>query len=467
MRLTSQAIKIIAIIFLLFLTLLSIGCSRTEQAISIPQNSRTNLLINNVNIIDVENERIIPNRQILVKDGTISAIRAAGSLDNSHASIVKDAKGGFIAPGLIDMHVHAYDKSAFELSLSHGVTHVRVMNGVKQHLQWRSEQQAGKWLASGMTVSSPIIHSGDSQPLSWTANSEQEARSLVRQAKRQGYDLIKAYGSLSKESLLAIIDESKKLSLPVAKHGPHPAPGMHWQDLAGLQSLEHVEDIYQGPLAYNHDEKKLKPVLANLQQVGTSVTPTLNIFWQLSQISKNKQAFLDDLPQDYISPIIAWEAKSNQVDRWLNSSEKMSKHNQKTFDFLSEITFALEDKNIPILMGSDAGVLLSPHGLATHNELRLLKQSGLSAFSVLRSATILPAKALGKEHEIGQVKVGLKADLILTRHNPLQALNVLKKPIAVVRQGQWLAEDDLNRLRDHAIKQQSWWSELKVILTNY
>lgn len=467
MRLITQLKKQIPKASIICLSLFTLACSHTEETISKPQIKVPSLVIDNINIIDVNNERVIPNQQIIIREGIISAIRPAQKPIYDKSIVVKDGKGGFIMPGLIDMHVHAYDKSAFELSLSHGVTHVRVMNGVPQHVKWRNEQNAGKWLASGMTISSPIIRAGDSQPLSWIANTEQQARELVQTAKREGYDLIKAYGSLSEESLLAILDESKKLSMPVAKHGPHPAEGMQWQDLKGLQSLEHVEDIYQGPLAYTYNDEKLQQTIKHLSQIESAVTPTLNIFWQLTQISKNKQKFIDGLPQDYISPIIAWEDKKNQVSRWLNSSAKMSEHNQKTLDFLSKVIFELQNKNIPILVGSDAGVLLSPHGLATHNELKLLKQSGLSTFSVLRSATILPAKVLKKENEIGQIKVGLKADFILTNSDPTQDLSYLQAPHAIIKGGHWLDKDELKQLRKHAIEQQSWWSEFKVLLSNY
>jgi len=450
-----------------FFILLTSACGHIDRNTFSSERVKTSLIIDNVNIVDVELEKVILNQQVIIKGGIIVEIRPAQTPFNDSAINFKDAKGGFLMPGLIDMHVHAYEKSAFELSLSHGVTHVRVMNGVEQHLDWRSEQSAGNWLASGMTVSSPIIRSGESQPLIWTANSDTEARKLVQKAKKEGYDLIKAYGSLSKESMLAIIDEANELSIPIAKHGPHPVKGMLWKDLKGFQSFEHVEDIYQGPLNYTFNNEKLQQVLEILAQKKTPITPTLNIFWQLTQMSKDKQHFIDGLPENYISPITRWEDKNNQVERWLHSSEDMSAHNQKTFAFLSTITKALSKNNIPILVGSDAGVLLSPHGIATHNELRLLREAGLSTFSVMRSATILPAKALGKATEIGQVKVGFKADLILTTNDPTKELSILENPSVVIKSGHWLAKEELVQLQEHAFEQQSLWSELAVLIKNY
>jgi len=438
-----------------------------ESNINCDQWSNNELIIANVNVVDVAKRTIKAGQNVIIKDGLIAGIEPASSYSNYEAAQIVDAKGGYLTPGLIDMHVHAYDQSAFELSLSHGVTHVRVMNGVKQHLTWREEQKQG-WLASSMTVSSPIVRSGEeSLPLNWTVNTDEEARAVINTAKHQGYDLIKVYGSISKPALQALLHEAERLNMPVAKHGPHPVNGMEWHSLKGMQSLEHVEDIYQGPLNFKFDQEKLDATITNLKYADVPVTPTLHIFWQLTQLSQNKQDFLDGLPRDYISPIIAWEAKGNQVARWLNSSDNMAKHNQNTLALLKKITGELHGNDVPLLVGSDAGVLLSPHGLSTHNELKLMKESGLDSFDVLRAATINPAKALKLENRLGQIKVGLSADLILSSQNPIENIDVLKSPDAVIKEGRWLSKGDLQRLRDKAISTRSWWQEFWVLLTNY
>ena len=450
---------------MLALALLS-GCAKQSNSPYCDQESNCNLIINGVNVVDVATKKVIKNQRVTVKQGVITNIQSmAESVENTFAKQV-DANGGYITPGLIDMHVHAYDKGAFELSLSHGVTHVRVMNGIKQHIQWREAQKSG-WLASSMSVSSPIIGSGEPQPLNWMVNSIQEAKMAVQKAKEMGYDLIKVYGNISKPSLGAVLDEAEKLAIPVAKHGPHPVSGMEWDSLRGLQSLEHVEDIFQGPLDFQFDHKKLEQAISQLKRTKTPVTPTLNVFWQLSQLSLYKESFIDELPINYISPIIAWEAKNNQVARWINSSGTMVQHNQEVLAFLKLITKELNEHEIPLLVGSDAGVLLSPHGIATHNELKLLKESGLNEFSILQAATLRPAVALGMGNVIGQVREGFNADFIFTRSDPTVDVTILSSPEAVIKRGRWLSKGDLKLMRKRAQESRSWWSELLVLLTNY
>ena len=454
-------------ISILFITLyLSVIASYTlpAHATSAEQNANTPLYIDNIHIVDVTTGKVLKNRQLKIRKGKIIAINAAQTpiTDGSHEYL--DGKGHYAMPGLIDMHAHAYDSAAFVIALSHGVTHLRLMNGVQEHLLWRKELENGSRVGSTITVSSPITSGFTDAHMHYSAQTPADAITAVTTAKQLGYDLIKAYGNLTAEVLRALLLETKKQNIPVAKHGPHPVVDMNWNELKGLQSLEHVEDIYQGPLNYQNDQKALDETIATLKTLNTPVTPTLNIYWQLTQISDQKQTFIDTLPEGYISPLIELQEKHNQLKRWINSPLEMALHNKKTLAFLQEITLQLYKANITLLVGSDSGVLLSPHGLATHKEMELMHQAGLPILAVLRAATINPAKALEKESQLGKIAVGYNADLILSEHNPLDTLATLKNPVWVVKQGRIFSNTELKTLRQHAIDKRSLWQEMRILL---
>lgn len=91
-------------------------------------------------IVDLTSGKIISSRQLQIRDGKITAINPARTPITDKNHIYHDGNGKYVMPGLIDMHVHAYDLAAFVITLSHGVTHVRLMNGVKEHLVWRKAQ---------------------------------------------------------------------------------------------------------------------------------------------------------------------------------------------------------------------------------------------------------------------------------------------------------------------------------------
>ena len=457
MKTSSIAIAVI----ILFTTTISY---LPAYASSLDEKTIAAFYIDNVHILDVNTGKIVKNRQLLIRNHKIAAINPAQTPINEKDFIRHDGKGRYVSPGLIDMHVHAYDTAAFTIALSHGVTHLRLMNGVKDQLQWREQLAEGSMIGSTITVSSPIISGFTNAHMHYPAKTPSDAVNAVVKAKQQGYDVIKAYGNLDAPVLAALLREAKKQKIPVAKHGPHPPADVEWKALAGLQSLEHVEDIFQGPLNYQQDQKKLDETIATLKMLNTPITPTLNIFWQLTEISKQKQHYIDALPKDYISPIIALEEKQNQIKRWLNSPAKMVEHNQKTLAFLQHITRELYQAEIELLVGSDCGVLLSPHGLATHKEMELMQQSGIPTIAVLRAATINAAKALGKGSELGQVAIGYNADLILSAHNPLENLSALVNPDAVVKQGRFFSNAELQQLRQKAIDERSVWQEMKTLL---
>lgn len=450
--------KIITLLMLVLLASCSAKNSNNKE-----KDKDNSFVLTNVNIVDVENKQIIPAKKLIIKEGKISSIiEESSTLTFPHLKVI-NGKGGFVTPGLIDMHVHMYEKAAYILTLSHGVTHVRIMNGVPKQLLWRDNIEAGIQLGSTSTVSSPIISGYKDALLQHGVETANEAKEAVQKYHAEGYDLIKAYGNLGQEALSAVISEGAKLSIPIAKHGPHASDGMPLEQLKGLQSFEHVEDIYQGPLNYKFSAELLPEIAQEIKHTNVPITPTLNIFSQLTKLSQEKEAYLAKTSKHYTSDIIALEASTNQVKRWLTSSAKMATHNSKTLKFLQQITKSLHSHGVPLLVGSDSGVLLSPHGIATHNEMQLMKQSGLNPYEVLAAATINPAKALNLSQELGKISPSYNADFIYTSINPISDLSVLREPDAVAKNGHWYSRKVLHSMRKNAIGSRSIWEELSVL----
>lgn len=424
--------------------------------------SGTSFWLNKVNIVDVLHQRILPDKRILVRDGIIQRVVDSDTHGLPEADAHVDGKGGFVTPGLIDMHVHMYERQAFAFTLSHGITHVRIMNGVKPQLGWRDALATGEMVGSTASVSSPIISGYMGAFYHHGVETPEQAIAAVTQYKNEGYDLIKVYGNLSEPAFAALMQQSRALNIPVAKHAPHVPGQLAIEDYVDMQSFEHVEDIYQGPLNYQLDAQALKTVVKRLKSAQVTITPTLNIYDQLTQLSVHKTDYLQDLPVSYLSTIIAYDDKQNQVKRWLDASDKMAAHNQQVLSFLLRITRELDAADVPLLIGSDSGVLLSPHGLATHNEMRLFREAGIEPYRILRAATLNPARVLGLGAQLGQIADGFEADFILTQHNPIDDLNRLEHPDAVIKAGIWYDQNALSAMRQNAIDSRSIWSEVGV-----
>jgi imidazolonepropionase-like amidohydrolase len=66
-------------------------------------------------------------------------------------------------------------------------------------------------------------------------------------------------------------------------------------------------------------------------------------------------------------------------------------------------------------------------------EIPLLVRHGLSPMEALTAATGIASQALGMENRIGTIEEGKIADLVLVKHNPLDDIDILNEPDAIVR----------------------------------
>ncbi|NKJ04648.1 adenine deaminase C-terminal domain-containing protein [Rhizobium sp. SG741] len=63
------------------------------------------LVIKGARVLSTYSERVLPGKEIWVAGGRIAAVKPAGSYRGSGAKLY-DARGGIIAPGLVDPHIH-------------------------------------------------------------------------------------------------------------------------------------------------------------------------------------------------------------------------------------------------------------------------------------------------------------------------------------------------------------------------
>jgi imidazolonepropionase-like amidohydrolase len=90
---------------------------------------------------------------------------------------------------------------------------------------------------------------------------------------------------------------------------------------------------------------------------------------------------------------------------------------------------------VPFAVGSDVGPF--PHGTQAHEYVLMVKY-GMSPAETLRSGLINGAKLLHWPDSIGQLKPGFYADIIAVPGDPLQDIDVLTKPVFVMKNGEIL-----------------------------
>ncbi|GAB3371116.1 amidohydrolase family protein [Amycolatopsis echigonensis] len=103
-------------------------------------------------------------------------------------------------------------------------------------------------------------------------------------------------------------------------------------------------------------------------------------------------------------------------------------------DFVANAA-ALHAAGVEILAGTDANAQPGApaevaHGSSLHREFELLAEAGLTPAEILRAATVDPARAFGLTDR-GEIRPGLRADLILVEGDPVADLSATRAIRAV------------------------------------
>ena len=104
----------------------------------------------------------------------------------------------------------------------------------------------------------------------------------------------------------------------------------------------------------------------------------------------------------------------------------------------------LQDNGHGMLLGSDAPQLFNVPGFSIHHEIEGMQRAGLTPLQIIQSGTINPAIYFGEEHNYGEIKKGLSADMILLNANPLNDLKNLKNISGVMVRGKWLSKETID-----------------------
>ena len=123
------------------------------------------IVFTKVNVIPMNEEKVIKNQDVVVKNGFITAIADAGKIKYGKTAFVIDANGKFLMPGLAEMHAHVPPvddiepmKEVLKLFLYNGITTIRGMLGHPRHLELRSKIQSGEIIGPRFYTSGPSFN---------------------------------------------------------------------------------------------------------------------------------------------------------------------------------------------------------------------------------------------------------------------------------------------------------------------
>lgn len=418
----------------------------------------------NVAVVPMDEERVLPGHTVLVEADRIVAIGPAESVEIPEAAVLVDGEGRYLLPGLADMHVHLGPEDySLLLYVANGVTTVRNMEGYFWHPRWRDEIESGHRLGPTLITTGPILND--------STMTRAEAIEEVRAEAEAGYDMVKVYNETAADAYEGILEAAAEWRMPVVGHVPFPV-GLDRALSAPQSTIEHLRGYVweivpsSAPirpdattkarwLAWRYaDTASFSALAARTVEAGVWNCPTLLDQTFFASPEAQHQARLESPETRYLSPPArAWGDRS--LDSYFKdfTETDFQDIHRHSLPMRQRFVRALRDAGAGLLLGSDAWVV---PGFATHEELRELVRAGLTPYEAIRSGTYDAARYLHMEDEVGSVRVGLRADLVLVDANPLEEVANAGKISGVMVRGKWLPADSLElRLDALAVAQEA------------
>ena len=116
----------------------------------------------------------------------------------------------------------------------------------------------------------------------------------------------------------------------------------------------------------------------------------------------------------------------------------------------------MTDNGIKINLGSHGQI----QGIGAHWELWMLQQGGMSNLQAIQCATINGAVYLGLDKEIGSLKTGKLADLVVLDKNPLENIRNTESIRYVAVNGRLFDANQLDEIGNYDRKRSKFWFEL-------
>jgi imidazolonepropionase-like amidohydrolase len=407
-------------------------------------------------------ERVVPSDSISRKE---KEEEGAGKKDQKAPDRVIEGKGMYVMPGLIDVHIHINATKEvpaeyiYKLLLGHGVTTVRTFNvgreDPKGMVAEKKKIAANQIIAPRMYVY-PFWGRGDDPRYSNPGG----ARQIVDEWHAAGVDGIKIIGKpgLWPDVFHAIADEARKNGMGVAVHigqdGVYPMNAVQVAS-EGASTIEHhygypessytMQTIQDLPPGYNYSNEPdrfletgrswlqadlgklhgevIDSLLDTMHRTGFIMVPTFSIYEANRDVTRAA-----NLPwhSTYTLPVVMDSFLPNPAHHasyfyeWTSNKEAdWAQAYRRWMEFVNDY----KNQGGVVAVGSDTGFLFSLWGFGTIRELEMLEEVGFSPLEALHAATENGAKVV-KNPELGLVRQGYLADLVVLTENPLADVKV-------------------------------------------
>lgn len=444
--------------------------------VAVAQDHSTEISIRHATVINVVTGAELRDQTVVIRGERIISLAATVDADNTLPGGV-DAHGGYLIPGLWDMHVHVHDVDELPLYVANGVTGIRIMFGKRDAAKERTEL-ANENPSPEIYLASPIV---DGSPPIWPGSivvkKPEDARRTVDEIKASGADFVKVYNRIPRDAYFAIADEAKQQHIPFEGHVPDAITAQEASS-AGQRSIEHLtgialacsskQEFLSADLMHAQffrdrfrieaeayrtiDQAKCKDLFAEFRANDTWQVPTLTVLRIWGKLDDSK--FLSDPRLAYIDRRFRdrWmERIQIQLRRWTYGQYDLAR---RVFATDEHVVGAMAKAGVPLMAGTDAMNPFCFPGFSLHDELAMMVESGLTPLGALQAATVNPAKFMGKTADFGTIEAGKMANLVLLSADPLADIHNTTQIQAVWLEGKYFdkaaREQMLEKVKERA-----------------
>jgi imidazolonepropionase-like amidohydrolase len=410
-------------------------------------------------LIDGHGGPPLRNSVIVIRGERIEAVGQVGTLAVPAGAEVISTEGMSVLPGLWDMHVHLminghadyahWDRtypsllasvimpaSAKQLLLA-GVTSARDLGApLEASLSVRDAINAGKIPGPTLYVSGPFIQHEPypgTEAFRWGVKGPNDARAKVKRLADAGVDVIKLIDQdqMTMDEVRAVVDEAHARRLPVVAHSHRPEE-IRRGLAAGVDDFEHTglatAAEYPADIVAMIRERTARGNAGPLFW-----TPTIEGLFNYEYVRDNPEK-LDDpswhegLPDSIVADIRRSIAHPSRLSYF-----QMTPSRRPT---LARKFAQLRESGVVLLIGTDAGIPMKFHSMATWNELDIwVNTLGVDPMTAIRAATYWPSVAMKVDRDVGTIGEGKYADIIAVRGDVLRYIALLQRVDVVIKRG--------------------------------
>ncbi|MFN7924444.1 MAG: amidohydrolase family protein [Bryobacteraceae bacterium] len=379
---------------------------------------------------------------IVVRDGRIAEVGAAGKVKSPKDAQVIDTTGKTVTPGFINTHGHVGETVGMrmgpelyseenvlrqlKLYARYGITTVSSLGGDQAAgFKLRNEQDTPAGLdRARLYVAGAVI----------TGKTPGEARDMVDQVAAQHPNFIKirvddqlgAQQKMAPEVWQAVLARAHEKKLPLAAHIFYLADARALLD-AGADYIAHSV----------RDREIDADTIALLKKRDVCLCPTLTR--EVSAfVYESRPAFFDDafFLKEADPKVLEQLTEPQRMAAMKNS--RAAQQYKLALDMASRNLKKLEDAGVRIAFGTDTGPPARFQGYFEHMEMELMSKAGLTPMQIIRSATSDAARCM-KVQGIGVIGKGAWADLVVLAKNPIDDIRNMRTIESVWIGGRQLA----------------------------